>query len=102
MVYRFYMNWSQQYFIKIFIGQMLCNIGLTQQNGSLLTGKMLQLLQLKQLPCYILAHSPHVFKDGHGAKVDIWGVGKLITNSNVAHLPENLCSLGDKMIKGDI
>jgi len=27
------------------------------------------------------SHSPNVFKDGHGAEVDIWGVGRLILDA---------------------
>jgi hypothetical protein len=26
-------------------------------------------------------HAPQVFQDGHGAEVDIWGVGKLISTA---------------------
>ncbi|KAF8324425.1 uncharacterized protein EI90DRAFT_3075323 [Cantharellus anzutake] len=47
-------------------------------------------------------HAPQVFEDGHGTEVDLWGVGNLITRAGVPGLPENLCSLGRKMVKGSI
>ena len=45
-------------------------------------------------------HAPQVFNDGHGAEVDIWGVGKLIATAAVRGLPENLLLLGRKMVNG--
>jgi hypothetical protein len=45
-------------------------------------------------------HAPQVFKDGHGAEVDIWSVGNLITTANVPDLPESLHSLGRRMVEG--
>lgn len=47
-------------------------------------------------------HAPQVFQDGHGAEVDIWGVGKLISTANIHNLPANLLSLGQKMVQGSI
>lgn len=47
-------------------------------------------------------HAPQVIEDGHGAEVDIWGVGKLITSAHISDLPENLIFLGEKMIDGFI
>ncbi|KAF8317535.1 uncharacterized protein EI90DRAFT_3085067 [Cantharellus anzutake] len=47
-------------------------------------------------------HAPQVFKDGHGAEVDLWGVGNLITRAGVPGLPENLRSLGWKFVEGSV
>jgi hypothetical protein len=47
-------------------------------------------------------HAPQVFQDGHGAEVDIWGVGKLISTANMHNLPANLLSLGREMVRGSI
>ena len=47
-------------------------------------------------------HATQVFKDGHGAEVDIWGVGRLITTANIHDIPENLMSLGRRMVEGAI
>jgi len=47
-------------------------------------------------------HAPRVFYDGHGAEVDIWGVGKLIMMNPISGLPQSLLDLGMKMVDGDI
>ena len=47
-------------------------------------------------------HAPQVFEDGHGAEVDIWGVGKLIATAGVPDLSENLLSLGQRMVDGSV
>jgi len=47
-------------------------------------------------------HAPQVFKDGHGAEVDIWGVGKLIMMNPISGLPPSLLDLGSRMINGKI
>ncbi|KAF8330078.1 uncharacterized protein EI90DRAFT_3061505 [Cantharellus anzutake] len=47
-------------------------------------------------------HAPQVFEDGHGAEVDLWSVGILITRAGVSGLPENLRSLGRKMVEGSV
>ena len=47
-------------------------------------------------------HAPRVFEDGHGAEVDIWGVGKLITTAHISDLPEKLLSLGQRMVDGSV
>jgi hypothetical protein len=47
-------------------------------------------------------HSPRVLQNGHGAEVDIWGVGKLIATANVSDLSENLRSLGRRMVDGSV
>ena len=47
-------------------------------------------------------HSPHVFKDGHGAEVDIEGVGNLIMTADVGGLPGDLLSLGQRLLDGSI
>ena len=46
-------------------------------------------------------HSPQVHQDNHGAEVDIWGVGRLLTSAPVA-IPDALHSLEQRMIDGDI
>ena len=41
-------------------------------------------------PCFSLSdHSPRIREDNHGAKVDIWAIGHLITTSKVADLSED-------------
>jgi len=47
-------------------------------------------------------HAPWVFEDGHGAEVDIWGVGRLIATASVFDLSENLRSLGWRMVDGSV
>ncbi|KAF8330307.1 uncharacterized protein EI90DRAFT_3154937 [Cantharellus anzutake] len=47
-------------------------------------------------------HAPQVFEDGHGAEVDLWGVGNLITEAPVHELPQSLCSFGWNLVKGSI
>ncbi|PFH51592.1 hypothetical protein AMATHDRAFT_40028 [Amanita thiersii Skay4041] len=47
-------------------------------------------------------HAPQVFVDGHGAEVDIWGAGRLITTAGIDNLPEGLLSLGRRMMDGSI
>lgn len=42
-------------------------------------------------------HSPKVFSDGHGAEVDIWGVGTLISQCGSLYISEELRSLGEWM-----
>lgn len=41
-------------------------------------------------------HSPTIFQDRHGAEVDIWAVGHLITTCK-AHVSEDLKSLGHRL-----
>ena len=43
------------------------------------------------------SHSPAVFTDGHGAQVDIWGVGELILSSEALDVSEELRGLGKRM-----
>ena len=42
-------------------------------------------------------HSPNVFSDGHGAEVDIWGVGTLISQCGSLYISEELQRLGERM-----
>ena len=42
-------------------------------------------------------HSPHVFSDGHGDEVDIWGVGQLIVESGVVGVSSEWKLLGEWM-----
>lgn len=42
-------------------------------------------------------HSPRAFSDGHGAEVDIWGVGELIVRCGSLHISEKLRNLGKRM-----
>ena len=42
----------------------------------------------------LLDHSPRIQEDNHGAEVDIWGIGHLITTSNVADLSEDFKDFG--------
>jgi hypothetical protein len=42
------------------------------------------------------SHSPAIFQDHHGAEVDIWAVGHLITTCK-AHVSENLNLLGCRL-----
>jgi hypothetical protein len=44
-------------------------------------------------------HSPSVFTDGHGAEVDIWGVGHLILSCDALDISEELRKLGRMMKK---
>ena len=46
-------------------------------------------------------HSPSVFTDGHGAEVDIWGVGELILTCMVLDVSEELRELGRRMKQGE-
>ena len=49
-------------------------------------------------------HHPGVFQDGHGAEVDIWGVGRLILDAakSVVDVSEGLRSIGQNMVEGTI
>ncbi|KAF8334873.1 uncharacterized protein EI90DRAFT_3048672 [Cantharellus anzutake] len=48
-------------------------------------------------------HAPQAFKDDHGAEVDIWGVGRLIAAADdMFGVPENLRSLGQRMVEGSV
>ncbi|PFH47466.1 hypothetical protein AMATHDRAFT_152002, partial [Amanita thiersii Skay4041] len=47
-------------------------------------------------------HAPQVFANGHGAEVDIWGVGRLITTAGIRSMPKDLISLGERMMDGSI
>jgi hypothetical protein len=42
-------------------------------------------------------HSPHIFVDGHGAEVDMWGVGELIVQSKAVGISSELRNLGKWM-----
>ena len=44
-------------------------------------------------------HSPEVFEAGHGGEVDIWGVGRLITDASlwITGLSHNIIELGERM-----
>lgn len=42
-------------------------------------------------------HSPCIFIDGHGAEVDLWGVGQLIIQSRAEGVPFELRALGKWM-----
>jgi hypothetical protein len=42
-------------------------------------------------------HSPHIFIDGHGAEVDMWGVGELIIRSGAVDISSELRDLGKWM-----
>ena len=48
------------------------------------------------------SHSPAVFKDNHGAEVDIWAVGKLIVDAVTftSDIPAALVEVGKRMIEG--
>jgi len=46
-------------------------------------------------------HSPNIFLDGHGADVDIWGVGKLINSCKILHLSPEILDLGKYMQSAD-
>ena len=47
-------------------------------------------------------HAPSVFKDGHGAEVDVWGVGHLILSCEAVNISEELRKLGERMMmQGD-
>jgi len=39
-------------------------------------------------------HSPDVFQDGHGAEVDIWGIGYLIKTCEALDISLDLRALG--------
>ena len=39
-------------------------------------------------------HSPHVFIEGHGTEVDVWGVGGLIIDCNALDISSQLNGLG--------
>jgi hypothetical protein len=49
-------------------------------------------------------HHPGVFQNGHGAEVDIWGVGRLILDAVkwVKDVSEELCSTGKSMVEGTL
>jgi hypothetical protein len=47
-------------------------------------------------------HAPQVFEDGHGAEVDIWGVGNLVMTAQIYGLPQSLLDFGERMVEGDI
>ena len=49
-------------------------------------------------------HPPAIFKDNHGAEVDIWGVGKLIVDAVtfVSDIPPPMVDVGYRMIEGKI
>ena len=48
------------------------------------------------------SHSPAVFKDDHGAEVDIWAVGKLIVDAVAftPDIPPALITVGKRMMEG--
>ena len=46
-------------------------------------------------------HSPNIFADGHGADVDIWGVGELINSCRILSLSPKLLDLGKCMQSAD-
>ena len=49
-------------------------------------------------PCFSLSdHSPRIREDNHGAKVDIWAIGHLITTSKVADLSEDFKNFGESI-----
>ena len=45
-------------------------------------------------------HSPNVYKDNHGADVDIWAVGRLISTARL-QVPA-LTDLGQMMMEGQV
>ena len=49
-------------------------------------------------------HSPAVFKDNHGAEVDIWAVGKLLMDAGifVSDIPSAMITVGERMVEGGI
>ncbi|PFH47795.1 hypothetical protein AMATHDRAFT_50016 [Amanita thiersii Skay4041] len=47
-------------------------------------------------------HAPQVFTNNHGPEVDIWAVGRLITQAGISDLPGDLCAIGERMINGSI
>jgi hypothetical protein len=50
------------------------------------------------------SHSPRVFEPNHGAEVDIWGAGKLITDAVIfaPHISAAMLDLGTRMVLGNI
>ena len=42
-------------------------------------------------------HSPKIFSNGHGAEVDIWGVGELIVDCGALDISAELRNLGQQM-----
>jgi hypothetical protein len=48
-------------------------------------------------------HAPTVFEDGHGAEVDLWGVGQLIVESSrfFPSFPSNILAAGKAMKSGE-
>ncbi|KAF8513566.1 hypothetical protein BU17DRAFT_95257 [Hysterangium stoloniferum] len=44
-----------------------------------------------------LDHSPRILEDNHGAEVDIWGVGHLITSSTASDISSEFKALGKLM-----
>jgi len=44
-------------------------------------------------------HSPRILEDNHGAEVDIWAVGHLITSSTAADLSSKFKALGDRICR---
>lgn len=49
-----------------------------------------------QLSFATSSHSPAIFENGHGADVDIWGVGHLIKTCGAFDVPMELRALGDR------
>jgi len=50
------------------------------------------------------SHSQAVFQDNHGAEVDIWAVGKLLTDAAAftSGIPLELIAVGERMVEGQI
>jgi hypothetical protein len=48
-------------------------------------------------------HAPEVFLQGHGGEVDIWSVGKLITDADhfIMGLPQSIIDIGVQMQSDD-
>ncbi|KAF9528749.1 hypothetical protein CPB83DRAFT_906517 [Crepidotus variabilis] len=42
-------------------------------------------------------HSPEILHDGHGAEIDIWGVGHLIKTCTASNVPPRLLDFGDRL-----
>lgn len=51
-----------------------------------------------------LSHSAAVFRDNHGAEVDIWAVGKLILDARqfVDGIAEPCVTIGKQMVEGQV
>ena len=94
---------SHRYFIETFVGRMSCATLPILVGGSLIDWEDAAEAPTKAVPdLRRRIHAPQVFKDGHGAEVDIWGVGKLVSTSGIRDLPESLQSLGQRMVEGSI